>query len=354
MDPQTLKMEPGLFQVPSLSLPRRANSQSLCHVPLYSCVALTHYPPFFHAMSGPIRSPPPERIVQPPRPPNAWILYRSDKLRQLPPIEPGNPRRAQAEVSKMISSMWKNESDTVRAEYERRADAKKAEHQHMYPGYRFQPMKKEDKERMRTEKRSEKEKERAQSKRPRHRASPYATSIPPNSIPPMIPIYQPEVHYGPTGPSPPISAASSPNDSSPYTDSHPSLNDSSSAHASPHAPPTPISPVDPGSPFSNAVPPKRPATKPKVAQSPTATSPTQWSPPRKPKAAAAQHPSIWPQYSSSQSQIRFDGGNLDVRSSRYVSFATNLPFVFRISHPSLFRRKICQDGLEAKICHYMG
>src|SRR3954452_3795475 len=71
---------------------------------LYPYPSLLHRPPP-NAMSAPLETPPlPGRFVQPPRPPNAWILYRSDKLRQLPPTEPGNPRRAQAEVSKMISS----------------------------------------------------------------------------------------------------------------------------------------------------------------------------------------------------------------------------------------------------------
>ncbi|KIK98564.1 hypothetical protein PAXRUDRAFT_55546, partial [Paxillus rubicundulus Ve08.2h10] len=98
-------------------------------------------------MAGPIRSNPiagssrqqPAYKVQPPRPPNAWILYRSDRLKELPPSK---ERRAQADVSKLISNMWKNEKEEVKLEYERMADAKKAEHQRLYPSYRFQPMKK--------------------------------------------------------------------------------------------------------------------------------------------------------------------------------------------------------------------
>ncbi|GJJ06283.1 hypothetical protein Clacol_000474 [Clathrus columnatus] len=97
---------------------------------------------------------------QPPRPPNAWILYRSDKLRNIPSPPPGAPKRPQAEVSKMISQMWKLESPDVRGHYERLSEIKKAEHQAMYPGYRFQPMKKEDKDRLRAEKQAEKDRER--------------------------------------------------------------------------------------------------------------------------------------------------------------------------------------------------
>ncbi|KAF9451290.1 hypothetical protein P691DRAFT_663589, partial [Macrolepiota fuliginosa MF-IS2] len=85
------------------------------------------------------------RVVKAPRPPNAWIIYRSDKAHQLPPLEPGQPRRAQAEVSKMISNMWANESEETRQEYERRAEEAKAAHALKYPGYRFKPMKKEEK-----------------------------------------------------------------------------------------------------------------------------------------------------------------------------------------------------------------
>ncbi|EGN99801.1 hypothetical protein SERLA73DRAFT_18452, partial [Serpula lacrymans var. lacrymans S7.3] len=79
-----------------------------------------------------------------PRPPNAWILYRSDKLRSLPPAKKGESR-IQGHVSKIVSYMWNNESEQVRSEYERRADARKAQHQLMYPNYKFQPMKKEEK-----------------------------------------------------------------------------------------------------------------------------------------------------------------------------------------------------------------
>jgi hypothetical protein len=128
--------------------------------------------------------------------------------------------------------MWKNESEVVKLEFERLADAKKAEHQRLYPSYRFQPMKKEEKERLRKEKRQEKERVRAQKKgRGRTNAAAGPSQEPP-SMPPMgytapylLPgampmhmphpqymVYNPEVQFGPAGPSPPLSAASSPND----------------------------------------------------------------------------------------------------------------------------------------------
>ncbi|KAJ7755711.1 hypothetical protein DFH07DRAFT_742999, partial [Mycena maculata] len=91
-------------------------------------------------MPGPVRTPPHSttKPVQPPRPPNAWILYRADKSKEI-------GRKAQSDVSKEISAMWKAESPHIRAEYERRADLRKAEHQAMYPEYRFQPVKREEK-----------------------------------------------------------------------------------------------------------------------------------------------------------------------------------------------------------------
>ncbi|KII92243.1 hypothetical protein PLICRDRAFT_103505, partial [Plicaturopsis crispa FD-325 SS-3] len=82
--------------------------------------------------------------TKPPRPPNAWIIYRSDKLQQLAP-PPGQKSPPQADVSRTIAKMWRQESDPVREHYERLAEKKKAEHAIMYPNYRFQPMKKEEK-----------------------------------------------------------------------------------------------------------------------------------------------------------------------------------------------------------------
>ncbi|KAF9007999.1 sequence-specific DNA-binding high mobility group box protein, partial [Cyathus striatus] len=77
-----------------------------------------------------------------PRPPNAWILFRAVKQKEL--LE-SRGKEPQAEVSKMISQVWKDAPEDVRAHYERLAEEKKAEHKVQYPGYRFQPKKKEEK-----------------------------------------------------------------------------------------------------------------------------------------------------------------------------------------------------------------
>lgn len=110
--------------------------------------------------------------AKPPRPPNAWIIYRSDKLQNLPPPPLGQPKPTQAEVSKIIGAQWRGETEDVRALYDQRAETAKAEHARMYPDYRFAPVKKADKDRIREEKRQAKEQERA-GRRVRARVAPY-------------------------------------------------------------------------------------------------------------------------------------------------------------------------------------
>jgi hypothetical protein len=46
-----------------------------------------------------------QKQIQPPRPLNAWIIYRQDKAGQLPKPEDGEPKRSQADVSK--TRMWR-------------------------------------------------------------------------------------------------------------------------------------------------------------------------------------------------------------------------------------------------------
>ena len=109
---------------------------------------------------------------RPPRPANAWILYRSAKMKVLKdPQSSGQPRRTQADISKLIAEMWKNETPEVRQFYEAMSDMKKAEHLAQYPTYRFQPMKKADKEKARLEKKAQKERERAEAALTRSRGS---------------------------------------------------------------------------------------------------------------------------------------------------------------------------------------
>ncbi len=118
--------------------------------------------------------------------------------------------------------MWKDASTEVREEYERRADLKKQEHAKKYPDYRFQPIKKEDKERLKEEKKAEREASRGPSRRTRtsHRYTPYSSARASTPTTPASTFHDPLQSYYPNavnyqmhgmyGPTPPMSAASSP------------------------------------------------------------------------------------------------------------------------------------------------
>ncbi|TFY64012.1 hypothetical protein EVG20_g6084 [Dentipellis fragilis] len=99
---------------------------------------------------------------KPPRACNAWILFRCDKIRQLPPRQDGRSR-TQPEVSQLISKMWAVVSPQERADYEARAERAKAEHQRKWPNYKYEPVKKEVKEQQKLKRKLERERERAQS-----------------------------------------------------------------------------------------------------------------------------------------------------------------------------------------------
>lgn len=84
-----------------------------------------------------------------PRPPNAWILYRSQKFREIQQNREAQTQtgstdkpKSQAEISRIISQMWQNETAAVKQKFESMADEKKLAHQKMYPTYRYRPKKK--------------------------------------------------------------------------------------------------------------------------------------------------------------------------------------------------------------------
>ncbi|KAG8213562.1 hypothetical protein J3R82DRAFT_10216 [Butyriboletus roseoflavus] len=196
--------------------------------------------------------------VQPPRPPNAWILYRSSRFKML---RLTNERMSQAVVSKRISVMWKNEAEHVKRHFERMAEGKKAEHQQLYPDYHYSPKRKEEKMR---DKEARKQSCRAKKSKARD-ATPPAADVDAETnataaIPPPPPVfympqpyflpgyqpntalpypyahYLPETHYGPGGPSPPMSAAPSPpsceSSESPEVQPYPEANVTSSSSSS--------------------------------------------------------------------------------------------------------------------------
>lgn len=68
-----------------------------------------------------------------PRPPNAFILYRSEQLKELKK-KGSTAGISQSLISKMIGGMWREESPDVRKWFVQRADEKKVEHLATYPG----------------------------------------------------------------------------------------------------------------------------------------------------------------------------------------------------------------------------
>lgn len=137
-----------------------------------------------------------------PRPPNAWIIYRSEKFRTIPPPPPGTAPQLQANVSKIVAAMWKAEPPTVRAHYERLSDIMKIEHQLKNPGYHFRPRTKAEKERLKQEKLAEKERERAMRGARKSKPRPRVNT--------SKPLFTTDTRFGPGGPSPPASGSSTP------------------------------------------------------------------------------------------------------------------------------------------------
>lgn len=87
------------------------------------------------AVPSPPVAPEDGEVKRPPRPPNAWILYRSSCIqKQRASRPPGAPKPTQAELSKLFGEQWRNETEEVKAEYERLAEAAREEHAQKYPG----------------------------------------------------------------------------------------------------------------------------------------------------------------------------------------------------------------------------
>ncbi|KAI0633674.1 hypothetical protein C8Q77DRAFT_1073467 [Trametes polyzona] len=76
-----------------------------------------------------------------PRPCNAFILYRKDKVHEI------RGAGHQVDASKQIGALWNAESEEVKRYYARLADEAKLEHQRRYPDYRYTPRTKKGKSR---------------------------------------------------------------------------------------------------------------------------------------------------------------------------------------------------------------
>ncbi|KAK0725630.1 high mobility group box domain-containing protein, partial [Lasiosphaeris hirsuta] len=70
------------------------------------------------------------------RPPNAYILYRKDKHKELKESHGGIHNN---EISVLTGAMWKNETPEVRAKYYAKSLAMKDEIIRRHPEYRYKP-----------------------------------------------------------------------------------------------------------------------------------------------------------------------------------------------------------------------
>ncbi|KAJ4472982.1 high mobility group box domain-containing protein [Lentinula aciculospora] len=75
-----------------------------------------------------------------PRPPNSWILFRADTMRDSE-FRANHPKASQSMMSKVISAMWRNASQEVKDQYELHAEKAKLDHMIKYPDYHFCPRK---------------------------------------------------------------------------------------------------------------------------------------------------------------------------------------------------------------------
>ncbi|KAF8144122.1 high mobility group box domain-containing protein, partial [Mycena galopus ATCC 62051] len=72
-----------------------------------------------------------------PRPPNAFILFRSSFIRSQ--NVPGRVEGNHSTLSKIIGKLWHALPPSERARWEDKARAAQAEHRRRYPDWRFRP-----------------------------------------------------------------------------------------------------------------------------------------------------------------------------------------------------------------------
>nr|ANQ32460.1 MATA-HMG [Rhizophagus irregularis] len=84
------------------------------------------------------------KVKKPPRPPNAFILYRRAKQ---PTIVAQHQGITNNEVYKEIGKMWHEEPMEVRLKFQKMAEAAKEEHMKKYPEYRYRPRRPQERKR---------------------------------------------------------------------------------------------------------------------------------------------------------------------------------------------------------------
>ncbi|KAJ7198344.1 high mobility group box domain-containing protein, partial [Mycena pura] len=73
-----------------------------------------------------------------PRPPNAWMLFRSYSSKILA-VDPDGKKRRQLELNSIISQQWHALPRDERAKWNSLAAEKKLEHKMRYPNYKYRP-----------------------------------------------------------------------------------------------------------------------------------------------------------------------------------------------------------------------
>ncbi|GAA6000592.1 HMG-box domain-containing protein [Rhodotorula paludigena] len=75
-----------------------------------------------------------------PRPPNSFMLYRSAQLKALAGCkDEQGARLQQADLSRLIAGLWRDEGPEIREQYARQAVKEKEEHAKRYPDYAYRP-----------------------------------------------------------------------------------------------------------------------------------------------------------------------------------------------------------------------
>lgn len=115
-------------------------------------------------MTGPPVKPSAKQGAQPPRPQNAWILYRAWALSGLLEKQPELKGKPQSQISKLLGQQWANETPDVRKHFEHQANLQKERHAQEYPDYVFKPQKKEEKLRAREVEKKERARQRETEK----------------------------------------------------------------------------------------------------------------------------------------------------------------------------------------------
>ncbi|RUO95491.1 high mobility group box domain-containing protein, partial [Jimgerdemannia flammicorona] len=77
-----------------------------------------------------------------PRPKNCFMAYRMDKQHEIMKQWPGVNNK---DISRIVGSMWKQESEEEKGRYKAIAEELKKCHAREYPGYKFSPKKKTQK-----------------------------------------------------------------------------------------------------------------------------------------------------------------------------------------------------------------